>query len=523
MSLNELVRILLRHKKKILTTIALSTLLAAFLVLFKAKQFRSEAKLFVHIGRESVSLDPTATIGQTVSLRTTRETEINSVIEMLNSRGIAEQVVESVGVEELLGPGPESPWVTRLKQPIIDTATWAKTKIMAAFSSELDGIATRRELAVSKLSKNITVRSGELSSVVSISCRAQSPELARKIVAAIIDIYGREHSRVNRIAGSEEFFREQTDRLRKQLAQTNEKLSELKNHQGIGSVEAQFRLLEDQKSDIESQQLQNSRALAQSQARIRSLNESLAKLEPTVVKEWVDGLPNVAADGMRQQLYDLEIREREIRSKYDDSHPYVIAIRRQVEEARKIQGSQHETRTESTRAVNPNWQQLELQLRQEEAILASLIDNGTTLASQHDRVQTSLSDLNAYALQVDELQRDAQLLADSYKTYSTNLEQARIDSALKNQHITNVNVAQAATFLSRPVGPSRKLLTGLGMVLGLLAGVAWAFISEHFDQTFKSAAEVERSLNVPVLISIPRKSKPGPLLIAKPNEKLGAV
>ena len=48
---------------------------AAFLAL--PREYQSEALLFVKVGASSVTLDPTATTGQTISLYESRETEIN--------------------------------------------------------------------------------------------------------------------------------------------------------------------------------------------------------------------------------------------------------------------------------------------------------------------------------------------------------------------------------------------------------------------------------------------------------------
>ena len=57
----ELVAALWRHKfKAAITAVVILALTAGFLVISE-RQFTSEAKLFVRIGRESVSLDPTLT------------------------------------------------------------------------------------------------------------------------------------------------------------------------------------------------------------------------------------------------------------------------------------------------------------------------------------------------------------------------------------------------------------------------------------------------------------------------------
>ncbi len=71
------------------------------------RTFASEAKLFLRVGRESVTLDPTASIGQTMMLQKTQDEEVNAALDILNSRHIREQVVDKVGVDVILN-GPAS-------------------------------------------------------------------------------------------------------------------------------------------------------------------------------------------------------------------------------------------------------------------------------------------------------------------------------------------------------------------------------------------------------------------------------
>src|SRR6185369_7902508 len=67
----------------------------------------SQSKLLLRLGRENVVLDPTATFGQTaVSVPQSRENEINSALEVLKSRPLIEQVVDSVGPGAILGREP---------------------------------------------------------------------------------------------------------------------------------------------------------------------------------------------------------------------------------------------------------------------------------------------------------------------------------------------------------------------------------------------------------------------------------
>ena len=66
--------------------------------LFGPRGYRSEAKLFLRLGRENSTLDATASFGESpvVAVPQSRETEINSIIEILKSRNLIAQVVDSL-------------------------------------------------------------------------------------------------------------------------------------------------------------------------------------------------------------------------------------------------------------------------------------------------------------------------------------------------------------------------------------------------------------------------------------------
>src|SRR5580698_9202926 len=68
-----------RHKGKGTLWFIVVVAATAAVILYWPRSYRSEAMLFVRLGRESVSLDPTATMGQTIAVSESRENEINSI------------------------------------------------------------------------------------------------------------------------------------------------------------------------------------------------------------------------------------------------------------------------------------------------------------------------------------------------------------------------------------------------------------------------------------------------------------
>jgi uncharacterized protein involved in exopolysaccharide biosynthesis len=84
-----------RHKKKAAGFVLLVAAIAAGVLLYAPRKYRSEARLFLQIGRESIRLDPTATTGKTIGIQqSNRDNEIATAIEVLKSRSIVEQAVD---------------------------------------------------------------------------------------------------------------------------------------------------------------------------------------------------------------------------------------------------------------------------------------------------------------------------------------------------------------------------------------------------------------------------------------------
>ena len=89
---------LFRHKRKAIAFFLAVMTLVTLLTIFSPRVYRSEGTLFVRLGRENMTLDPTVTLGQepTVAMSQSRENEINSVAEILQSRQLIEKVVDLI-------------------------------------------------------------------------------------------------------------------------------------------------------------------------------------------------------------------------------------------------------------------------------------------------------------------------------------------------------------------------------------------------------------------------------------------
>lgn len=489
----EICRILFRHKRKMACFFCTVMAIAIAGIVFWPRSYTSDARLFVRIGRESVGLDPTANLNQTVGVSDTRQNEINSELEILRSRAVLAEVVSKIGADGVLGSstGGEANWLDTIMTPVGMLADW------------LHGDIPRDELAINRLAKIIKVESPRSSSILIVKCRDGDAKKAQTILQAYLNAYLVLHMKANRTEGSHEFFVEQSELLQDQLTLASQDLRDAKNKIGISSIEGQRANIEAQANLIESAILENQRAVSSSEARTASLKKSLNELPESLLAEETD-LPNSSADAMRSEFYKLQILEAEASSRYTGLHPQVIALRRQVDETRKIYTDEQARRNHKTRKLSEVHQSAQTALMEASALIASQKAEEQSLKQQSEVVQQKIRALNDNELNITDLSRQIELLEANYKSYTSNREQARVDQKLQTERISNVNVVQPAMLVAKPSSPRVTLTLILALFVATLGAILLPFAAEYFDRSLATPEQIERELDIPVLLSVPR-------------------
>ncbi|BDU91049.1 YveK family protein [Clostridium perfringens] len=91
-------------------------------------------------------------------------------------------------------------------------------------------------------------------------------------------------------------------------------------------------------------------------------------------------------------------------------------------------------------------------------------------------------------------------------------EVLKLTEALTNEFISeskelipngNVQVIQKPQLPEKPVSPNKKLNILIAFVLGLMVGVGVVLLLEYLDNTFKSREDIENTLDLPIIGTIP--------------------
>ena len=338
-----------------------------------------------------------------------------------------------------------------------------------------------RQRAIKALAASIGVDNSKQSSVISVSAKAGSPTVAQAIATAFLDVFKREYLRVNQTDGSLEFFERQSEFIGKQLDQALVDFGASKNEIGIGTIEGQRGVLEQRLSLIDQDMTSTTADLAASTARLAAL-EAAGNSLPNRTS------PNDASDATRRQLNQLRIREQLLLTKYTELHPLVIDVRRQVSQAEKLLAD-----PVAGNAGNPSAREFELLIAGERATKASLAARMDTVRSQSLQLADELKRLNAGEASVYGLRERIEHLKTTWHSATRKLEEARLLHELAHDQISNVNVVQFPSFNPKSVGPGKSSILGLGIVLGVLSGIAAAVLAEFFGSPKSASASATQT------------------------------
>jgi uncharacterized protein involved in exopolysaccharide biosynthesis len=467
-------RILFRHRRKALGFFVVVVGAVTAATLLSPRIYQSQGKLLVRLGRENVGLDPTTTIGReaTLSVPNTREEEINSVAEILRSRVVIEHAVDAVTPAAILA------------------------------GEEASGSLSPRDRAILNLDEKLAVYPISKSNVLGLAFEHRDPEVSRRVVDAVMDAFLAEHVRLHRTPQSYEFLKEQTAEARRKLREAEDELKELENASGLVSPALQRDQLVARIGRIEEEILQAESQAVALEAELDRLRDVLSGGPTGPVTAAAVGVATDSLDSARGQLYSLQLREKELLSRYTEQYVEVRQVRDQIAATRQFLESEEQAR-HLRKWPQRTYEDTQIALVTKQPQLEALRVKRDRLDKQLAELRSDLKVMHDRELEIARLRREAGLLETRFRRYAESFEQASIDQELQRERISNISIVQPAVTDIKPVKPKRALNLALGVAFGLMGGLALAVAAEYFDHTLKTPDDVEKHLGLPVLASVP--------------------
>src|SRR5215472_1849270 len=256
LTVRDMLRPLFRHR--LVVTFTFSTVfLISILVAFVWGKHYWVATMQVVVGRErlepAVTPQPTAAVQEAANVVTTDD--VDSEVALLQGRDMLREVAETC---KLAGTG--SSFSSR-KEP--DDQDLRK---VAALEGATKALAASIKVEVQKTSRVIDVRYGS----------TRSPETAACVLQTLAKLYLQKHLRLQRPAGTLEFFTQETDKYKQALAQSESELVRFSKAGGTAAPEILRTDLAQQLTTTQGNLSQARQAIAANAQRIDNIKAQMA-------------------------------------------------------------------------------------------------------------------------------------------------------------------------------------------------------------------------------------------------------
>ncbi len=466
------------YRVSVLGVTAGMALLLAVVVFLLPVKYDSDAQLLVRLGRNTLSSDPTSSITPTVSVQETRLSQVNSVKEMLQSRALAEKIVRQIGAERILEPHG-------VVESVIHTLTGLIPSTGGGSAAEGDDsgltpeeaeLHLQEEEAIAKLQNNIEFTTAKNAYTVHVRVRSGSPYLSQELLSALIEQYQIYHVNAYSSGGALDFFEQQTDQAYEQAVNAKEKVRVAKNEMGVIEIESARVALREQLTQAQRELSQVEVDYATTESELLRYQEEMQAMPERVKSETITGITSNTGDGMRQQLYQLEMQAKELSAKLREDHPALRAVRDQLEAATRIATSERKEQPQNREVINPIFQQLELAYRtalvKKDGLTARRESLKTHLAELEDQIVT----LNRNEVELTKLNWEASLAESVYLQNASSRDKARLLQALDREGLSEISVVQPASLQLKKASPKRMILLAAALIMACGIGVLQAII-----------------------------------------------
>ena len=326
--------------------------------------------------------------------------------------------------------------------------------------------------------------------LIDIFMTSRDPALATKLANAYATEYLRyileQSTEATRSAG--QFLVDEADRLGKKMRLSEEAMQSFRERERATSLETML-------SDAQSNLTAVTAKLTESKQRLTQLEADLAAAKGNEDNiELLIKLPSVAADTQVAALnHVIDTQEQElvlISQRYRHDHPiYLDAITR------------HELATKDRAdAVAKVVEQFEVQ-----RTLLQTQNDALDKTKQED--EKRLLDITGKYVEYNSLKRDQETDRAFYEAVLNRLKEVDITKGLDDQPIRIHELAQGASAI--PVALVKTL--GMGLFLGLAAGIAIALGLNKIDPSIRTVEQTERVTGLKVIAAVPqlKDKKPG--------------
>ncbi len=206
----------------------------------------------------------------------------------------------------------------------------------------------------------------------------------------------------------------------------------------------------------------------------------------------------------RMQLLELALADHASRG-FTEKHPDVIKTKGELEALRAQIARRQEQIEESDVPMTFAQHRAEAEAQRAGLRLRHAEEEIERIEGLAAEVQLLLAGVPGVAEQLDGLDREYRHLFASYQDFSQRRLQAGVQADLERRQLgEQFRVLESAFPAPEPTSPNRMAIVVIGTIFGLALGGGIGIVLEAADSSVHTAREIQRSIGLPVLASIPQ-------------------
>jgi uncharacterized protein involved in exopolysaccharide biosynthesis len=485
-TLRDVLAPLFRHRRIMLIAfVCVVVASTVFAWAWAARYYRASMQVVVEQDRSDPAVT-TAQVAQMNSNKTVTLDQVTSEVALLQGEDMLRDVVAAC--------------------QLVEENSWSPTDIFLPGDKQ-QRMAMKQEQATRNLAKKIKVEAATTSDVIDVSYgRVGEPDKPACVLQTLGKLYLEKHLRLQRPAGSSDFFAQETEKYRQALAESEKKLVNYSQTEHVAAPDLVRADMAQQLAAAQAGLYQAQQAMAADQKRIDHEHAQLAATPSRSATSETSNSSYLLMQNLQAQLLAAQVKRSQLTLKYDANYPLVKEVDEEIAETKDAISKADDSKyVNKTTDRDPTYEFLREDEARTEADLASQRAAAAALVGTIHGMQAEMVKLDGQAVTQAALLREAKADESNYLLYLGKREQERTSDALDLKRIANVAIAVPAV---TPLLPrySPFLVMFLGVFAGIFVAIASAYVMEYLDPSFRTPQEVTETLRMPVLATMPKKA-----------------
>jgi len=469
-ALMSMLRTVRRSLKMIAVVTIAGTIIAAAVVFGLTPKYLATVTVLVDSRQTKILQD-----AEVVGRPGTDNGAIESEVELLKSDRVMREVAQRLDLKNDPEFNGGNGILSILKTAIV-------VPLRALFGRGEEGDKDELAGIVARLDKETDAKRRGLTYVIELNAWSEVPAKAARIANTFAAVYldNQLAAKSDATERASTWLASRSSEQKAKLEQSERVLEDYKAKNGLFNPGGE-NLSDRQVSQLNDQLVDARARAAEAQAKYERLRQvtperlRLAAASPDVLQSQV-------VSNLRGQYADIVKQQAEREARYGAGHPMVVAGRAQLS---RIEG---QITQEIQRIVSSAKTEFEMAKSREASLEASL-----------DELKGRAAEFNQASIKMHELEREVEANRNLYEAF---LSRAKQTAAL-NLQVPDSRVVSQAEPPPNPSFPRRGLSIALAFIGSLGLGIAFALARSAFGHGFRSATDIESTLGLQPLVSIP--------------------